>query len=209
MAATTISVEQDQFCCSVCLEVLRDPVTIPCGHSYCLTCIEDYWNRPKQKGQFSCPQCRQVFNPKPLLCRNTVLAEVLEKLQHRPPTPKQTKPGEVRCSVCSGRKGQAVKACLTCARSFCAAHLKAHKERFPRGHQLIPATEEFKERLCPLHNDKMMKMFCRGEQQPVCALCVKDKHRGHDNVPLGEERAAQQRKLQESSLKSMQQNEGG
>uniref|UniRef100_A0A3B3U0M9 Zinc finger RING-type eukaryotic domain-containing protein n=1 Tax=Poecilia latipinna TaxID=48699 RepID=A0A3B3U0M9_9TELE len=36
MAAATISVEQDQFCCPVCLEVLRDPVTIPCGHSYCL-----------------------------------------------------------------------------------------------------------------------------------------------------------------------------
>uniref|UniRef100_A0A8D3D2Z5 RING-type domain-containing protein n=1 Tax=Scophthalmus maximus TaxID=52904 RepID=A0A8D3D2Z5_SCOMX len=45
MAAATISIEQDQFCCSVCLEVLRDPVTIPCGHSYCLGCIEDYWDR--------------------------------------------------------------------------------------------------------------------------------------------------------------------
>uniref|UniRef100_A0A3P9DB22 RING-type domain-containing protein n=1 Tax=Maylandia zebra TaxID=106582 RepID=A0A3P9DB22_9CICH len=81
MAATTISVEQDQFCCSVCLEVLRDPVTIPCGHSYCLECIEDYWNRAKQKGQWSCPQCRQVFNPRPLLSRNTVLGELVEKLQ--------------------------------------------------------------------------------------------------------------------------------
>uniref|UniRef100_A0A3Q3KJH8 RING-type domain-containing protein n=1 Tax=Monopterus albus TaxID=43700 RepID=A0A3Q3KJH8_MONAL len=48
MAVATISIEQDQFCCSVCLEILRDPVTIPCGHSYCLDCIEDYWNRPKE-----------------------------------------------------------------------------------------------------------------------------------------------------------------
>uniref|UniRef100_A0A3B5AZ22 RING-type domain-containing protein n=1 Tax=Stegastes partitus TaxID=144197 RepID=A0A3B5AZ22_9TELE len=48
------------FCCPVCLEVLRDPVTIPCGHSYCLQCIEDYWNRPKQKGQYTCPQCRHT-----------------------------------------------------------------------------------------------------------------------------------------------------
>uniref|UniRef100_A0A3Q2VF28 RING-type domain-containing protein n=1 Tax=Haplochromis burtoni TaxID=8153 RepID=A0A3Q2VF28_HAPBU len=63
------------------LPVLRDPVTIPCGHSYCLECIEDYWNRAKQKGQWSCPQCRQVFNPRPLLSRNTVLGELVEKLQ--------------------------------------------------------------------------------------------------------------------------------
>ncbi|XP_033838977.1 tripartite motif-containing protein 16-like protein [Periophthalmus magnuspinnatus] len=207
MAATTISVEQDQFCCSVCLEVLKDPVTIPCGHSYCLDCIEDYWNRPKQKGQYSCPQCRQVFNPKPLLCRNTVLAEVVGSLQRttsRPPTPNQTKPGDIKCSVCTGRKGKAVKACLTCAGAYCTAHLKAHEERFHRGHKLIPATEEFKERLCPLHNDKVLKLFCRSEQQPVCALCVKDKHKGHEHVRLEEERAAQQRKLQESSLKSVQ-----
>ncbi|KAK7896138.1 hypothetical protein WMY93_021463 [Mugilogobius chulae] len=208
--AATISVEQDQFSCSVCLDVLRDPVTIPCGHSYCLDCIEDYWNRPKQKGQYSCPQCRQVFNPKPLLSRNTVLAEVVEKLQRttlrKSPTPNQAKPGaDVKCSVCTGRnKGKAVKACLTCAGAFCVAHLKAHDERFHRGHKLVPATEEFKDRLCPIHNDQVMKMFCRSEQQPVCVLCVMDRHKGHESVLLEEERAIQQRKLQESSLKSVQ-----
>ena len=78
MAAATVSVEQDQFSCSVCLDVLTDPVTIPCGHSYCLDCIDGHWNTTKQKGQYSCPQCRQVFNPRPLLSRNTLLAEVVE-----------------------------------------------------------------------------------------------------------------------------------
>lgn len=207
--AATISIEQDQFSCSVCLEVLRDPVTIPCGHSYCLDCIEDYWNRPKQqKGQYSCPQCRQVFNPKPLLCRNTVLAEVLEKLQRtslKKTAPHLTKPGDVKCSVCSGRKSKAVKACLTCAGSYCAAHLKTHEERFHgKGHRLIPATDQFKERLCPQHNDKILKLFCRTDQHCVCSQCLKDSHKGHDSVPLEDERATQQKKLQESSLKSFQ-----
>lgn len=207
MAATTISIEQDQFTCSVCLEVLRDPVTIPCGHSYCLGCIEDYWNRPKQKGQYSCPQCRQVFNPKPLLCRNTVLAEVVEKLQKttlKTPASNQTKISEVKCSVCPGRKGKAVKACLTCAGAYCVAHLKAHEERFHKSHKLIPATEEFKDRLCPQHNDKILKLYCRTDQQPACSLCVKDRHKGHENVTLEEERVVQQKKLQEGALKSLQ-----
>lgn len=205
MAATTISVEQDQFCCSVCLDVLRDPVTIPCGHSYCLECIEDYWNRPKQRGQFSCPQCRQAFNPRPLLSRNTVLAEVLDQLQRTTPgPPSQSRQVEIKCSACTGKKGKAVKACRTCAEAYCAPHLKAHQERFHRGHKLIPATEEFKERLCLHHKDKVLGMFCRGEQTPVCSQCVKDRHKGHDHVPLQEERAAQQRKLQDSSLKSVQ-----
>uniref|UniRef100_A0A3B5MGY2 RING-type domain-containing protein n=1 Tax=Xiphophorus couchianus TaxID=32473 RepID=A0A3B5MGY2_9TELE len=141
MAAATISVDQDEFCCPVCLEVLRDPVTIPCGHSYCLDCIEDYWNTAKQKDQYSCPQCRQVFNPKPLLSRNTVLAEVVEKfLKSEVQSAAQhlAKPEEVKCSVCKGRKNRAVESCPQCLESFCLAHLKGHEERFHRkGHNSV------------------------------------------------------------------------
>ncbi|KAJ0011962.1 hypothetical protein NQD34_012937 [Periophthalmus magnuspinnatus] len=377
MAQTGVVLDKDQFNCSICLDVLRDPVTIPCGHSYCSVCIQNYWDQDDYLGIFACPQCRQNFTPRPVLARNTMLADVVEKfkntrLQDAPSVAaalpsnqmiaeagagdvacdvctgrknkavksclvclasycdhhlkphydsaafkkhklvsatqnlqeticpkhdkllevycrterqcicylcltdehkghdtvlleaeiqdKQRQLGEMRqnsqlkiqqkerevhelkqaifsltrssraaveetdhvftelirsielkrfevrelikaqektavnikCSVCTGRKGKAVKACLTCAGAYCTAHLKAHEERFHRGHKLIPATEEFKERLCPLHNDKVLKLFCRSEQQPVCALCVKDKHKGHEHVRLEEERAAQQ-----------------
>ncbi|XP_041659371.1 E3 ubiquitin/ISG15 ligase TRIM25-like isoform X2 [Cheilinus undulatus] len=200
MAAATISIEQDQFCCSVCLEILRDPVTIPCGHSYCLDCIEDYWNRAKHKGQYTCPQCRQVFNPRPLLNRNTVLGEVVEKLQT---APRESKPDEVKCSACTVKKTAAVKSCLACLESYCAPHLKAHDERFHgKAHMLIPASDELKEKLCPQH-DKLLRLYCRTDQQYVCSQCVKGRHKGHEAVTVVDERAAQQKKLQESSLKSL------
>ncbi|XP_013884374.1 E3 ubiquitin/ISG15 ligase TRIM25 isoform X2 [Austrofundulus limnaeus] len=189
MAAMTISVEQDQFCCSVCLEVLRDPVTIPCGHSYCLDCIEDYWNTAKQKDHYSCPQCRQVFNPRPLLSRNTVLAEVVEKFLTS--EAQATKPDEVKCGACRGRS-RAVKSCLACLESYCAAHLKVHEERFHRkAHKLIPATEKLREKLCPQH-DKLLRLYCHTDQQCVCSQCVKERHRGHDTVSVVGERVAQQ-----------------
>lgn len=195
MASATISVEQDQFCCPVCLEILRDPVTIPCGHSYCLDCIEDYWNRPKQKGQCSCPQCRQVFNPRPLLSRNTVLGEVVEKFQRtefQAADQGFVKPEEVKCSVCSGRKSKAVKSCVACSESYCATHLRVHEERFHgKSHKLIPASEEQREKLCAQH-DKPVRLYCRTDQQCVCPLCVKERHRGHDAVPVLDERTAQQ-----------------
>ncbi|XP_047445364.1 E3 ubiquitin/ISG15 ligase TRIM25-like [Mugil cephalus] len=208
MAAATISIEQDQFCCSVCLDVLRDPVTIPCGHSYCLDCIEDYWNRPKQKGQYSCPQCRQVFNPRPLLSRNTVLGEVVEKFQrsgfHDAARPPLAKPEDVRCGVCPGRKSRAVKSCLACSESYCAGHLRAHEQRFHgKSHKLIAPTEQPREKLCPQH-DKLLRLYCHVEQQCVCSQCVKERHRGHETVPAVDERDRQQKKLQEASLKSVQ-----
>ncbi|XP_040000548.1 uncharacterized protein LOC120799424 [Xiphias gladius] len=182
MAAATVSVEQDQFCCPVCLEVLRDPVTIPCGHSYCLDCIEDYWKRTRQEGQYSCPQCRQVFNPRPLLSRNTVLGEVVEKFQRtglQAAAQHLAKPEELKCSLCTGRTSKAVKSCIVCSESYCVAHLRVHQERFRgKAHKLIPALDQLKEKLCPQHN-KALRLYCRTDQH-----CLQ----GHD----ADERTTQQ-----------------
>uniref|UniRef100_A0A3B3ZJ11 RING-type domain-containing protein n=1 Tax=Periophthalmus magnuspinnatus TaxID=409849 RepID=A0A3B3ZJ11_9GOBI len=73
--------EEETFTCSVCLETLRDPATLPCGHSYCLVCIQDHWDKKDSQGQYSCPQCRQVFNPRPSLAKSTLLVEAMEKLR--------------------------------------------------------------------------------------------------------------------------------
>uniref|UniRef100_A0A3B4GEL2 RING-type domain-containing protein n=1 Tax=Pundamilia nyererei TaxID=303518 RepID=A0A3B4GEL2_9CICH len=74
--------EDRQFCCAVCLDLLKDPVTIPCGHNYCMSCIETYWKAENVKGIHSCPQCRQAFTPRPILVKNTMLAELVEKMKY-------------------------------------------------------------------------------------------------------------------------------
>ncbi|KAF4092045.1 hypothetical protein AMELA_G00016410 [Ameiurus melas] len=84
MAEASISVDQlsvDQFSCPVCLDLLKDPVTIPCGHNFCKVCINDYWDQEDKSGVYRCPQCRDTFTPRPVLRRNNMLAEVVEKLK--------------------------------------------------------------------------------------------------------------------------------
>ncbi|CAG5863162.1 unnamed protein product [Menidia menidia] len=65
------------FSCSICLELFRDPVTIPCGHSYCMSCLTDFWDH---RTDCSCPQCRATFRPRPKLGRNNLLVEMMQKL---------------------------------------------------------------------------------------------------------------------------------
>ncbi|XP_048037685.1 E3 ubiquitin/ISG15 ligase TRIM25-like [Megalobrama amblycephala] len=170
MAEASISVAPDQFCCPVCLDLLKDPVALPCGHSYCMICITDCWNREDQKGVYSCPQCRQTFTPRSVLRKNTILAEMVEKLnettlQSATPAPAYNAgPGDVDCNVCSGRKHKAVKSCLMCLNSYCQTHLEQHENFFKdKKHSLIEATRRLQEMICKKHN-RPLEAFCPGPE---------------------------------------------
>ncbi|KAM9495991.1 E3 ubiquitin/ISG15 ligase TRIM25-like [Clarias gariepinus] len=209
MAGASISVDQDQFICPVCLDLLKDPVAIPCGHSFCKVCINDFWEQEDQKGVYSCPHCRDTFTPRPVLHRNNMLAEVVEKLkktevQAASPAHCYAEPGDVECDFCTGRKHKAIKSCLTCLASFCETHLKPHLE-LPglKKHPLIEATAKLQEKICSEHN-KLIEIYCRADQTCICYLCMMDNHKGHDIVTAAAERAEKQSELKEKQMKSQQ-----
>uniref|UniRef100_A0A8C1RN09 Uncharacterized protein n=1 Tax=Cyprinus carpio TaxID=7962 RepID=A0A8C1RN09_CYPCA len=116
---------QDELLCTVCLDLLKDPVTIQCGHSYCKSCIKNCWD---QKRVYSCPQCRQTFSPRPALGKNTILAELVEKLTTITLSADcYAGAGDVQCDVCTGRKYKATKSCLMCLNSYCQTHFDVMK----------------------------------------------------------------------------------
>uniref|UniRef100_A0A6Q2Z8M2 RING-type domain-containing protein n=1 Tax=Esox lucius TaxID=8010 RepID=A0A6Q2Z8M2_ESOLU len=59
--------ELDRSRCSVCELVLRDPVSINCGHRFCRQCITRYWEQPASSGEYVCPQCRKRSRTRPVL----------------------------------------------------------------------------------------------------------------------------------------------
>uniref|UniRef100_A0A8C1UE86 FinTRIM family, member 97 n=1 Tax=Cyprinus carpio TaxID=7962 RepID=A0A8C1UE86_CYPCA len=182
-------VDHDQYSCSICLELLRDPVTIPCGHSYCMSCINECWNTNDQKGIYRCPQCRQAFNSKPPLNRSTVLAEIMEKLRSTESAQSLAGPGEIACDFCSGEMIKAVKSCLECRASYCQTHVQPHYN-VPalKKHKLVKAAVI---PVCPKH-DKLLEVYCRTDQKCVCMHCLLDDHKGHDTVPSTMERNEKQ-----------------
>ncbi|XP_013884400.1 finTRIM family, member 67 [Austrofundulus limnaeus] len=215
MAQAGVVLDRDQFNCSICLDVLKYPVTIPCGHSYCSECIQNYWDQDDFFGVFVCPQCRQSFSPRPLLARNTMLADVVEKFKKtglHADEPSVSAEGtqsapdasDVECDVCSGRKNKAVKSCLVCLASYCDVHVQPHYESAAfKKHKLVSANKRLQDTICPRH-DKLLEVYCRSDRCCICCLCLTDEHKGHDTLLVKTEIQNTQRQLDEMKQNSQE-----
>ncbi|XP_034542745.1 E3 ubiquitin/ISG15 ligase TRIM25-like isoform X2 [Notolabrus celidotus] len=206
MAQANISVTESQFRCPICLDILKDPVSTPCGHTYCMSCINNYWDQA-DPGQFSCPQCRETFSPRPVLRRNTVLSEVVDKLKLSDlvlvPELYLGGVGDVPCDFCPPEsKLKAVKSCLVCLASFCELHVLPHREVGTlRRHKMVAAVESLAERLCAQHRLGLEPAGVGSEGEAAvewsgdCLLCEADQEEVHN---VDAQRARRQLQLQET-----------
>ncbi|XP_026990706.2 uncharacterized protein LOC113635460 [Tachysurus fulvidraco] len=212
MASPTNMLAEEQVHCSICLDVFTNPVSIPCGHNFCMACIGGYW---KTSSLFMCPMCKKTFFKKPDISINTVLREIAEQFkdmkikpvlkeqqpqqQHEPEKllkdldweiPELIPPSgslieRVCCDVCTGPQQQAVKSCLVCLTSYCEEHLKTHTARFTK-HKLIEPVQNLEDRMCKKH-ERLLELFCKKDQIMVCVLCTEMDHRAHYTVPVERE----------------------
>uniref|UniRef100_A0A3Q1C838 E3 ubiquitin/ISG15 ligase TRIM25-like n=1 Tax=Amphiprion ocellaris TaxID=80972 RepID=A0A3Q1C838_AMPOC len=200
MARQVFNFDRERLSCSICLDLLKDPVTIPCGHNYCLNCINLHWDGEYWKNIFSCPQCRQIFTPRPDLKKNTMLAGLVEEVKKTGVQSAEddiyfTGRGHVSCDFCTERKRNAVKSCLQCLVSYCDQHLQPHYQSPAiKNHKLVDPSKKLQDNICSHHNE-VMKIFCHTDQKCICYLCSLDEHRGHATVPVSEERTEKQKEL--------------
>ncbi|XP_019217551.1 E3 ubiquitin/ISG15 ligase TRIM25-like [Oreochromis niloticus] len=189
MAQQHIQVEKKRLCCSICLDLLKDPVTIPCGHSYCTNCVKNHWDEEDHKKTHSCPQCRQTFTPRPALKKNTILAELVEELQKTelPADHCYAGPGDVTFNVRTGRKLKATKSCLQRLVNYCGQHLQPlYDSPAYKKHKLIKQSGKLQGNICSCHG-KELKLFCRTDQKCICLLCAVYEHKHHDMILASEE----------------------
>ncbi|XP_056272687.1 E3 ubiquitin-protein ligase TRIM21-like [Pseudoliparis swirei] len=192
MSAASCQLTEDQFLCSICLDVFTDPVSTPCGHNFCKACITQHWNVnvPDQ-----CPNCKKLFYTRPELQINTFISEMAAQFRQAAQQeasssssePQAAKPREVPCDGCTGTKLKALKSCLVCLESYCETHLEPHLTRPGlKRHQLMDPVENLEGWMCLKHN-KPLELFCQTDQTFVCMLCTVLDHKNHNVVPLEEE----------------------
>ncbi|XP_042259027.1 NACHT, LRR and PYD domains-containing protein 12-like [Thunnus maccoyii] len=75
-----VSVEERLSCCSLCQDVLKDPVSTSCGHWFCRQCISSYWDQSASSGDSSCPQCAERSRTRPGLQQGGIMAKLKEEL---------------------------------------------------------------------------------------------------------------------------------
>ncbi|XP_053189693.1 E3 ubiquitin-protein ligase TRIM21-like isoform X1 [Scomber japonicus] len=191
MSAASCRRSEDQFRCSICLDVFTDPVSTPCGHNFCKDCINEHWN---SNVQYLCPMCKETFYTRPKLHINTFISEMVSQFRQEAQqkassssSEQQAAKPEVPCDVCTGTKLKALKSCLVCLTSYCKTHLEPHLTMSGlKRHQLMDPVENLEDRMCMKH-DKPLELFCKTDQTCVCTLCTYSNHKTHDVVPLKEE----------------------
>ncbi|XP_069023294.1 E3 ubiquitin-protein ligase TRIM21-like isoform X5 [Embiotoca jacksoni] len=192
MSAASCLLSEDQFLCSICLDVFTDPVSTPCGHNFCKNCITQHWT---DTDRCQCPMCEEKFDTRPQLRVNTLFSEMVAQFRHEAQQKASSssseqqaaKPGEVPCDICTGTKLKALKSCLVCLTSYCETHLQPHLTTSSlKRHQLTEPVENLEGRMCTKHH-KPLELFCQTDQTCVCMLCSVLDHKTHELVPLTEE----------------------
>ncbi len=180
---------QNPLNCPICLNLLKDPVTTTCGHSFCMKCIKGCWDQDHSlRRAYSCPTCRTTFNQRPALSRSTVLAEIVEGMKRELPAG----PGDVKCDVCKGRKVKAIKSCLVCLASYCQTHIQPHyeSESFKK-HKLVTASPNLQQHICSQHH-KALEIYCYNDGKCVCVVCMGNQHSEHQTVSAAAEMTKKQ-----------------
>ncbi|XP_021052137.1 tripartite motif-containing protein 5 isoform X2 [Mus pahari] len=143
MASQFIMNIKEEVTCPICLDLMVEPVSADCGHSFCQACITlNYESIQCNKEEFICPVCRVSYlfrNLRP----NRYVANIVERLKEVKPNPEEEQK-EFKCA----RHGEKLQ--LFCKKDMMAICWLCERSQEHRGHKTVLVEEvaqEYKEQL--------------------------------------------------------------
>ena len=184
--------------CAICLELLDDPKSMPCLHTYCKKCLMEALAKrpcdpdlPRDRPAINCPLCRaEITLPdKGIegLPSNFSATRKVETIKL------QSRLNQNRVQKCDGCKECiAMASCCECGGVLlCTICYKAHQNLpLTKNHHYVllneltqsenPAMINNKSALCQKHPQELLKLYCQDCEMLVCRDCVLVMHRSHD-----------------------------
>jgi hypothetical protein len=183
--------------CSVCQEMFKDPRILPCGHTFCLKCLQGIVKTAADKSKskvkidtMPCPQCRTQFivGSQKLqdLPKNFTVADLICSL-----------PTSSQCALLGDedQHGPAQHVCLDCWDALCDTCSKVHnKTKLTKDHSIkllseittedIQAHKAKKPVYCETHSKKEVEFYCETCQHFACSTCTVVKCKQHNCLEL-------------------------
>ncbi|XP_078575343.1 tripartite motif-containing protein 2-like [Branchiostoma floridae x Branchiostoma japonicum] len=188
--------------CSICMLHFRDPKVLPCLHTFCRECLQE-WATKQQP--LECPTCRtQVSLPNQGVDGLRTNFYINNHLLDFAAAKKGTEPG-VPCQVCEGNVEGSKSWCADCATLLCESCCAVHRKLpFSKDHEVTPEetlkAEEgrrkfHRKRHCDKHKKYELEFYCESCKALVCTACTVVDHRpGKDHNPVEIATVAQKKK---------------
>ncbi|XP_031698544.1 tripartite motif-containing protein 16-like isoform X2 [Anarrhichthys ocellatus] len=187
MAEPRITLKTSRLCCPVCGELLRNPATISCGHSFCTRCIHNRLDRDERKYRAcSCPECGHKFPSRPEPIKNTALADLVRDMERRGakrkdsgPSMQTPKRAGLRCmetgtssgsNLCVSHSRPLDIYCCTDEQIICALCASAEHT----GHTIGSVGEERRRKQTELRDIQTKSKRILQEQEKKCKNMVKN-----------------------------------
>lgn len=188
---------QEEARCPVCLGTVDDPKTLPCLHSFCLSCLKQIPCDDEDEVIIDCPVCRTYVEiPEDLndLPTSFHLNRLLDILPLRGVDTEAQ-----RCSRCD-KSNTATCYCFVCLKFMCQACFESHQRSngstggqrnvlidnlqagqvFGTDHTPSLCSQKYHDLIEPL------KYYCQQCQACICEKCCEENHDQHVMMDIGE-----------------------
>ena len=207
---------REEVSCSVCSDLFTDPKQLSCLHSFCLKCVNQWYQTCGGGDAIKCPKC-QTLSRIPAsgdlkdLPTSFYLNGFIDVLAI-----KECKNTQLTCGNCDKKSSEA-SYCFQCCIFYCEECLMFHsKMRDKTGHRAL-AVREFQDKdfedvlkrpvFCSRqgHQKEELKYYCKECETALCETCVILDHGGHV-LKLIEEEAETKRLEIKSVIETQRQN---
>ena len=184
--------------CGICLELFKDPRSLPCLHTFCFECLQQSLGNSHS---LKCPVCRAKHELSPVMVKQLPVDQYA--VQELPLKRLQELSGKQLCKSC-GEQGALVAWCEDCSTLICQTCVSLHhKIAVFQKHTVVTVNEPKaaasleKHASCLIHTGQKLKYLCTRCSEMVCPECLLLAHKNHDYIMVDKARHSLETKMKD------------